>query len=251
MYVPILPEQPMPATMNVLSGSLPVFVREHVRSVVRFAKLKGLLCTFSEDDAGTMMELSGPLTLFRNTTKYGNALASFFPSLVVTPGWTLGATCLLTPPPWERTDLDGAEPRRYRLTLDASAPVHATHKLPAATDSEVERKLVRDVKRLRRGWEIQRETSALRAGSSVFFPDFRLVRGQRKVLVEIVGYFTAEYLENKLRKLREANVRDLIVCIDVSLACTDDEVRADRVLRYARRVDAGALLDAAEALDPG
>src|SRR6056297_2587006 len=30
MYVPILPEQPIPATTNVLSGSLPVFARAFI-----------------------------------------------------------------------------------------------------------------------------------------------------------------------------------------------------------------------------
>ena len=93
---------------------------------------------------------------------------------------------------------------------------------------------------------IERETTALRAGRSVFFPDFRLVRGQDRVLVELVGFYTADYLENKLRKLQEARVEGLIVCIDKTLACTDREVCADLVLRYSKRVDAEALLDAAE-----
>jgi predicted nuclease of restriction endonuclease-like RecB superfamily len=222
-------------------------VRSDTRSVVRFAKLKGLLCTYVVDDDGTTIELSGPLSLFRNTTKYGNALASFFPSLVATPGWWLGATCLLRPAPWE-LDEGAPELRRVRLTLDARAPIASTHALPSDADSAVERKLMRDVRRLQRGWSIERETAALRAGTSVFFPDFTLARGSDRVLVEIVGYYTPEYLETKLRKLREANVLRLIVCIDQDLACSDDEITADCVLRYRRRVDASALLDAAERL---
>lgn len=230
------------------SERVAALVRENVRSVVRFAKLKGLLCTYTLDVGGTMIELSGPLALFRNTLKYGNALGSFFPSLVVTPGWSLGATCLLRPPPWLCEDLEEPSPRRYRFVLDASAPVHTTHKLPNDTDSAVERKLMRDVKRAGRGWLIQRETSALRAGSSVFFPDFKLVRDDRQLLVEIVGYYTPEYLASKLRKLREAAIRNFIVCIDESLACADEQITADIVLRYNRRVDAAALLDAADRL---
>jgi predicted nuclease of restriction endonuclease-like RecB superfamily len=128
------------------------------------------------------------------------------------------------------------------------SPVHRAHALPSDADSALERKLVRDVKRLKRGWEIKRETTAVRAGESVFFPDFKLVRGEREVLVEVVGYYTPEYLENKLRKLREAKLRNFIVCIDRSLSCDDGEVTADVVLRYERRVDAGALLDAAEGM---
>lgn len=230
------------------SERVAALVRQNVRSVVRFAKLKGLLCTFDTDPAGTLIELSGPLSLFRNTLRYGNALASFFPALVVTPGWSLGATCLLTPPSWQCADEDDEQPRRYRLVLDASAPVHSSHQLPKDADSAAERKLMRDVRRAGRGWTIERETTALRAGRSVFFPDFRLVKGDHRVLVELVGYYTAEYLENKLRKLREARVDKLVVCVDEALACSDQEVRADVVLRYKKRVDAAALLDAADRL---
>jgi uncharacterized protein len=63
-----------------------------------------------------------------------------------------------------------------------------------------------------------------------------------------VGYYTPEYLASKLRKLREAAIRNFIVCIDESLACADEQITADVVLRYARRVDATALLDAADRL---
>ncbi|MFW5741070.1 MAG: DUF790 family protein, partial [Myxococcota bacterium] len=230
------------------SERVAALVRENVRSVVRFAKLKGLLCTYHLDPSGTMIELSGPLSLFRNTLRYGHALAAFFPSVVVTPGWSLHATCLLRPPTWLRDDPDTPELNRYRFQLDATAPVHTNHRLPAETDSAVERKLIRDVRRAQRDWRIERETTALRAGRSVFFPDFRLVRGSEHVLVELVGYYTAEYLDNKLRKIREANIDNLLVCVDEGLACTDDEVRADAVLRYAKRMDANVLLDAAERL---
>lgn len=145
-------------------------------------------------------------------------------------------------------DLEEPAPRRYRFVLDASAPVHTTHKLPNDADSAVERKLMRDVKRAARGWIIKRETTALRAGTSVFFPDFMLVRGERQVLVEIVGYYTPEYLAAKLLKLRQAAIRNFIVCIDESLACADEQLTADEVLRYKRRVNATALLDAADRL---
>jgi hypothetical protein len=236
------------------SEQVSALVREHVRSVVRFAKLGGLLCTYIQDEAGTTIELSGPLSLFRNTTRYGHALATFFPSVVSTPGWSLTAVCLLQPRGLEQgawVDGEPPPPRRYRLHLDATVPVHRAHALPSDADSALERKLVRDVKRLKRGWEIKRETTAVRVGSSVFFPDFKLVRGERQVLVEVVGYYTPQYLENKLRKLREAKLRDFIVCIDRSLSCDDGEVTADVVLRYERRVDAGALLDAAEGMERG
>src|SRR5262249_23082656 len=98
------------------SEHMVVHVQAHANSVVRFAKLRGLLCTYAMDAEGTEITLSGPLALFRHTLKYGLALATFFPALVVTPSWSLHATCQL-----------GSGP--VRLHADASHPVAATHAL--------------------------------------------------------------------------------------------------------------------------
>lgn len=230
------------------SERVAALVRGDIRSVVRFAKLRGLLCTFTQDAPGTMLELSGPLSLFRHTTKYGNALAQFFPVLAMTPGWSLVATCLLRPPSWLSDEGIHADPRRYRLELDSSIPVVSTHPLPSEEDSAAERRLMRDVKRLQRGWSIRRETTALSVGSSVLFPDFRLERGRARVLVELVGYHTPEYLITKLEKLERSGVSNVLVCVDESLACDDGSITANALLRYSKRVDAGVLLDAAEEL---
>ena len=135
-----------------------------------------------------------------------------------------------------------------RLEVTAHDPIASTHVLPRDVDSRVERHLVRDVLRLGSTWTIERETSAIRAGRRVFFPDFTLARGGDRVTVEIVGYYTPEYLTSKLRCLREAGLSRMIVCIDEALACGDDEVCATRVLRYRRRVDARELLALADAI---
>jgi predicted nuclease of restriction endonuclease-like RecB superfamily len=208
-------------------------VRAHANSVVRFAKLHGLLCTYAMDPDGTEITLSGPLALFRHTLKYGLALATFFPALVVTPGWSLHATCHLG---------TGS----VRLQADASHPIAATHSLPRDTDSLVEKRLVQDFRRLGSRWSIRRETAALQAGRRAFFPDFTLEAEGARVYVEIVGFYTPEYLESKLRALREARLANVVVCIDESLACADEDIRADEIVRFRRRVEADRLLEAAE-----
>jgi uncharacterized protein len=65
-------------------------VRANLRRVVGYAKLLGLMMTFAEaEDGAATMTLSGPMALFHETVKYGNALARWFPALVATPGWSL------------------------------------------------------------------------------------------------------------------------------------------------------------------
>ena len=210
-----------------------VHARSHVRSVVRFAKLKGLLCTYDADAHGLRIHLSGPLSVLRHTTKYGIALAAFLPSVIATPGWSLEARC----------EHQGAS---RRLVASAADPIASTHALPRDVDSAVERCLLRDIRRLGSTWTMARETTAIRAGGRVFFPDFTLTREGHRVLVEIVGYYTPEYLASKLRTLREAGLTDIVVCVDETLACDSKDVVAPEVLRYRKRVDAKALLAAAE-----
>ena len=226
---------------------LRVRAREHVRSVVRYAHLRGLICVCRADDEGTRIDLSGPMSLFRHTTRYGNALAAFVPALLSTPGWQIDARCVLRARSADRASPgDPAPTRKFLVRARAGDPLSRTHALPCETDSAVERRLMRDVRRLKSSWSLERETDAVRAGAIIIFPDFTLRRGASRVLVEIVGYYTPEYLQHKLRTLAAANLRNIVVCVDESLACEDGEIQAGEVLRYTKRVDAPALLAAAE-----
>ena len=58
-------------------------VAGNARVLVRHAKLRGLLCTVSRpaSRARTVLEVSGPLALFRHTVRYGRALGSLVPYL--------------------------------------------------------------------------------------------------------------------------------------------------------------------------
>jgi predicted nuclease of restriction endonuclease-like RecB superfamily len=176
----------------VRSAEVVAVVREHARRVVGQAKLLGLMVVCGEDAArAVVLRLSGPLALFHDTLKYGRALASWFPALVATTGWSLSARVLL-------------RGETLRLDLDASAPVARTHALPRAFDSKLEAALERDLRRLGSPWRIERESAVLRAERQLFYPDFALVSGDDRVLVEVVGFWTPEYLAAKARMLDAA-----------------------------------------------
>ena len=206
-------------------------VRANARRVVGYAKLHGLMATFESNDDGTRVTLSGPLALFHETTKYGRALAGFLPALAVTPGWSLAARILL-------------QGQRHQLALDATAPLPRTHALPASSDSGVERRLAADMRRLASGWELAREDTVVRVGQRLFYPDFTLVSPRGRVLVEVVGYWTPEYLASKIEALRAVEA-PMVVCVDERHARGDLSPRPG-VLAYRGRVDAAALVAEAE-----
>jgi len=111
----------------------------------------------------------------------------------------------------------------------------------------VERRLDRDLRKLARGWSLSREADVIQVGDRLFFPDFTLARGSDRVLVEVVGFYTREYLVKKLEALRSVTL-PIIVLLDEDLACDEADVAADVVLRYRRSPDAARVVDAAEAL---
>ena len=145
----------------------------------------------------------------------------------------LSARCVLSSP------RDTAE-----LIVRSGDPV-----VPAAPlepfDSRLEERFARDFGRIALDWDVIREPEGVPVGQGWIFPDFLLRhrRLDKAFLVEIVGFWTAEYLLNKLAKLRAARIENLIVCVDEARNCGSDALPANaRVLRYRRRVPADKVL---------
>jgi predicted nuclease of restriction endonuclease-like RecB superfamily len=95
-------------------------------------------------------------------------------------------------------------------------------------------------------WDVLREPEPISVGTRLVFPDFALQHRQeasRRWLLEIVGFWTPEYLRRKLAFYREARVANLILCIDEARACAEEDLPASAIiLRFRRRVDAAAVL---------
>jgi predicted nuclease of restriction endonuclease-like RecB superfamily len=209
-------------------------VRSNLHGVVSYAKLLGLMVAFDDAaDGSTRMSVSGPLALFHDTLKYGRALARWFPAVVATPGWSIEARVMI-----------GDE--TLSLRLDGAAPLPRTHALPRAHDSKLEARLEKDLRALASPWNVERETAVVRvgAGGRVFFPDFSMVCKHGRVLVEVVGFWTPEYLAEKSALLR-AVTAPLVMCEEERLA-SSELANDPRVVFFRRTVDATRLIAACE-----
>lgn len=226
---------------------LRVEVGGQAKQVLRYARLHGLLVRVlapADRDARTVLEVSGPLSLLRSTLKYGRAMARWLPALTRLPQWSLSARCVL----------DGEV-----LTFDAGPrdPLGTTHAVAKRFDSQVEARFFRDLKRVGGPWQVLREAAPVQLGRRLVCPDFTLVDAHRArvVPVEIVGYWTPEYLADKLRVLAALPPRrPWLLCVDESLAgALAERLPSDRVFWYRRRIDAPAFLAWVEAqpLAPG
>jgi hypothetical protein len=85
----------------------------------------------------------------------------------------------------------------------------------------VEERFATDFKSLDIGWTLRREPCALitKAGTGVIIPDFVFEKGNLKVYMEIVGFWTENYLKKKFEKLNAVKDR-IIVAVDETLVCS-------------------------------
>jgi len=172
--------------------ALTLRVAADFKVILRQAKLAGLLHEIQRIDAETYrLDLAGPASVLHETRRYGVAMACFFPSLLACRGWTMQARLKA---PWSAPAiLDLADTDGLR---SAAAP-------PPAFDSGVEERFAEKFGTVRAGWTLRREGAILHEGQSVFLPDFTLRHEDgTEVHLEIVGFWTPEYLAKKRETVR-------------------------------------------------
>jgi predicted nuclease of restriction endonuclease-like RecB superfamily len=208
------------------------------RALVRQARLGGLICLVSrdseEESTGVLLDISGPFALFRRTAVYGRALAALVPRLTSCDGFELVASCVLS-----------RGNRTWTVLVRSGDPIAAGRELPRF-DSPIEARFAADFARAALDWELISEPAPLSAGDMLVFPDFELVHRndpERRWSLELVGFWTREYLEKKLEQLRAAKISRLILCVDEKKSCGSEQAPDHaQLLRYRRRIDPAAVL---------
>lgn len=190
------------------------------RDIFRAVKLARLMYRIEPADrprrgsSAYRIELTGPAAPFiTRPERYGARLAQVVPALTAAPGWSLRAEVLR----------DG---RLFDFRLDGNDPV-GRRRRGRRYDSRWERALAEEFRAKigaeRQGWSLRREKTPLSCAGELFLPDFTLRHQDgREALVEIVGFWTPEYLETKLRKLRAAGPNNLILVVYRGLAAGAD-----------------------------
>jgi len=173
---------------------LRVWVTRDFLTVLRYAKLARLMHTITRLKPGEYrLDFDGPASVLRETRRYGVAMARFLPALLACDGWKLHATLKTRWRGWYA-----------RLALTAADGYRSHLPAPGEFDSTVEEKFAAKWgPEPRNGWTMIREGEILHQGQTVFVPDFTFRHEDgRSVALEIVGFWTPEYLRNKQETLR-------------------------------------------------
>lgn len=193
------------------------------KHIVRYARLSRLLHRIERvRGGGYRLAFDGPNSVLRRTRAYGVDFARFLAALVQARRWKMVAEIVLRkgwrPVTFVLSDTDG---------LRSRVPP------PALFDSSLEETFARKFGAEREGWRLAREAVVLEAGEALVVPDFVFThKDGTEVVLEIVGYWTPEYLREKLEKLARVRAPNLIVAVRKALALRAGELPA-AVLPFA------------------
>jgi predicted nuclease of restriction endonuclease-like RecB superfamily len=174
------------------------------KHIVQYARLSRLLHRI-ERGPGRVYRLrfDGPNSLLRRTHAYGVDFAKFLAALVQAEEWRLEASVALRG--WGR-------PATFALSSEDA--LRSNVPPPRLFDSHLEEGFARKFGEARGGWRLRRETVLLEAGRSLLVPDFVFTHDDgTEVALEIVGYWTPEYLADKFGKLAMVRETNLIIAV--------------------------------------
>jgi len=193
------------------------------KNIFREVKRQGLIYSVEKQDAGYKVSLDGPLSLFKFTERYGTSIAKVLPQIVTSEKWSIQAEILARSRGGRVYVFETNNKEVEGLLLSgAEERVPSSGKQAGAFDSTVEERFARSflVSYGSLGWALRREPEPLVAGTHVLIPDFSFEKHALKVYLEVVGFWTPEYLQRKLSKLKSIVGVDMIIAADESLACS-------------------------------
>lgn len=185
--------------------SMNVWAGQDFKTILRYAKLARLMHTIVRlGDGRYRFRFDGPASVLRQTRRYGVAMARFLPALIACRAWRMHAVI--------RTRRRG-----WSVSLDLSSEDGLNSHLPPPEDfdSHVEEAFAEKWGPAKRdGWRLEREGEILHRGQKVFVPDFVFRHDDgRTVLMEIIGFWTPEYLEAKSQTLRSFEDQPILLAV--------------------------------------
>ena len=209
------------------------------RLVFQFIKFFKLMHVVEGNNAdGYQIVLDGPASMFRLSQKYGIQMALFLPALLHCDRWWLDATIVM----------NKKDHLRFDLTDEAGLQSH--YRDPGEFDSELERHFATQFDKIDTEWTLERETDIINLKDTVMIPDFAFSHPDgRRALMEIVGFWTPDYLQKKLWKLKRTAMPNMIIAVSDQLNCSTEDFRdiPGEVLFFKTRIKPKDVLEKVEA----
>ncbi|MGB8507169.1 MAG: DUF790 family protein [Pyrinomonadaceae bacterium] len=150
---------------------------------------------------GYEIRLDGPVSIFQRSQKYGIQMAVFLPALLLCTGWRMKAEISTRPGSVAFFELSSEQTQlrsHYESAMGYENPV--IEALAAAWEKAGS------------VWTLERSSEVIDLGDSAFIPDY-IIRhpSGRDVYLEILGFWTPDYLRERLREFEHARLTHFIV----------------------------------------
>jgi len=216
-------------------------VTRNWQKIFRAIKFHGLIYTISKFGSKILVEVDGPLSLFKLSRRYGTALAKLLPEIVSQPFWEINAQIL-----YKKTN----ELLTFNLNSTRHAWLFPKRQIIESYDSSVEEDFANRFKALKTGWTITREPEPIITGTTVMLPDFAFAKGKNKIYLEIVGFWTKEYLRKKIEKLKELQNVPMILAVNEELACEKlERIPGVNLFYYKKRIPLEPIIETLNKLE--
>ena len=180
-----------------------------------FAEIKAyrLIHAITGDPAsGYEIRLSGPVSIFHRSQKYGVQMAVFLPALLLYPGWRMSAEIgTKTGPAFFELDSKQVRLRSHLLTGDIKPPIPEFAKL------------IEEFGKLAGAWKAQPNNEVIDLDGSAFVPDLVFTHSDgERVFLEALGFWTPRSLSERLKEFTRAGFRNFAIVASEEMRCSRD-----------------------------
>ncbi|MCG3163148.1 MAG: hypothetical protein JMDDDDMK_04531 [Acidobacteria bacterium] len=180
-----------------------------------FAEIKAfrLIHAITGDAArGYEVRLSGPISIFHRSQKYGIQMAVFLPALLLYRCWRMRAEI-------------GTKTGAAFFEMDSNQDRLRSHYV--AEDAQTQNpqfvKLLEDFNRLAGEWSARPNQEVIDLGGSAFVPDVVFTReGAEPAHLEMLGYWTPRSLNERLKEFTRAGFKNYVIAVSEEMRCSRD-----------------------------
>jgi len=180
-----------------------------IKNILYMVKRFGLMYLAKKVEDGIKLRIEGPAVLLKQTERYGTRIAKVVPLIFQADKWSIEARIK-----WH------GRLKNFKINSGLRYLLPKVKSVKVEFDSTVELEFYKRFRNLGSGWHIEREPEPLITGKSIMVPDFCFEKNGRKVYLEIMGFWTREYVEKKLSKLKRLGNVNMLVALDEQLACS-------------------------------
>ncbi|MFN7927201.1 MAG: DUF790 family protein [Blastocatellia bacterium] len=187
--------------------------------------------------SGYEIRLSGPVSLFHRSQKYGIQMAVFLPALLACQGWRL------------RAEIEGKQKQIFYELNSQQKQLYAAHFAEPREENPLLEKLLG--KWTEPDWMLLPCAEVIDLGETAFAPDLVAEhRSGQRVYLELLGFWTPRYLQQRLQEFTRGGMKNFLLAVSEEWRGSRDEPPnlPPNVLVYKTALDVRALRGALSAL---